>query len=185
MDPLETLTNEHGLIRQYLDNLTLAAGHIEDGRRPPGKFFENAVEFSRTFADRFHHFKEEHLLFVRLAQKRQGEIDAQLEALRNQHERGRELVTGIANAIEGYATDDPNATVALLENIGAYTSLLRHHIHTEDHVFFPMARSTLDAAEIRELETEYLKIQAKHGGNTFERSHKLVVDMGSALTHMR
>ena len=185
MDPLETLTNEHGLIRQYLDNLTLAAGHIEDGRRPPSTFFENAVEFSRTFADKFHHFKEEHILFVRLAQKRQGEIDAQLEALRHQHERGRELVTGIANALEGYAADDPNATVALLEHIGAYTSLLRHHIHTEDHVFFPMARSTLDAAEMRELETEYLKIQAKHGGNTFERSHKLVVDMGSALTHIR
>ena len=106
-------------------------------------------------------------------------------SLRHQHERGRELVTGIANAIEGYAADDPNATASLLENIGAYTSLLRHHIHTEDHVFFPMARTTLDASEMRELETEYLKIQGKEGGDTFERSHKLVVDMGSALTHMR
>ncbi len=123
--------------------------------------------------------------FVRLAQKRQGEIAAQLEALRHQHERGRELVTGIANAIEGYAADDPNATATLLENIGAYTSLLRHHIHTEDHVFFPMARTTLDASEMRELETEYLKIQGKEAGDTSERSHELVVDMGSALTHMR
>ena len=123
--------------------------------------------------------------FVRLAQKRQSEIAAQLEALRHQHERGRELVTGIANAIEGYAADDPNATATLLENIGAYTSLLRHRIHTEDHVFFPMARTTLDASEMRELETEYLKIQGKEPGDTFERSHELVVDMGSALTHMR
>jgi hemerythrin-like domain-containing protein len=184
MGPLETLTNEHGLIRQYLDSLTLAAGAIEDGQRPSSQFFEKAVEFSRNFADTFHHFKEEHVLFVRLAQKCVGEIDAQLEALRFQHERGRALVTGMANAIEGYSKEDPNATVNLLQNIGAYASLLRHHIHIEDHLFYPMARKTLDAAEMRELETEFLKIQAKHGGDTFERSHKLVVDMGSILTHL-
>ena len=29
MDPLETLSNEHGLIRQYLDNLSMAAERIE------------------------------------------------------------------------------------------------------------------------------------------------------------
>ena len=34
MEPLETLSNEHGLIRQFLDNLTMAGGHIENGRRP-------------------------------------------------------------------------------------------------------------------------------------------------------
>jgi hemerythrin-like domain-containing protein len=185
MGALETLTNEHGLIRQYLDNLTLAAGSIEDGKRPSSEFFDKAVEFSRNFADTFHHFKEEHVLFVRLAQKHVGEIDAQLEALRYQHERGRVLVTGIANAIEGYAAENPNATVNLLQNIGAYVSLLRLHIHTEDHLFFPMARKSLDAGEMRELETEFLKIQGKHGGDTFERSHKLVVDMGSILTHMQ
>jgi hemerythrin-like domain-containing protein len=185
MDVLDTLTNEHGLIRQFLDNLTLAAGSIEEGRRPSREFFEKGVEFARTFADTYHHFKEEHMVFVRLAQRRGGEIDAQLDALRYQHERGRELVSGMATAIDGYAANDPNKTADLLENMAAYVSLLRHHIHTEDHVFFPMARKILNDQEMRELENEFLKIQGKHGGDTFERSHKTVVDMGSILTHLQ
>lgn len=185
MDALDTLTNEHGLIRQFLDNLTLAAGSIEEGRRPAREFFEKGVEFARTFADTYHHFKEEHMVFVRLAQNRGGEIDAQLDALRYQHERGRELVSGMAAAIDGYAAEDPNRTADLLQNMAAYASLLRHHIHTEDHVFFPMARKCLDDHEMRLLETEFLKIQGKYGGDAFERSHKMVIDMGSILTHLQ
>jgi len=57
MDLIETLTNEHGLIRQYLDNLALATEKIENGQRPSVAFFEKALDFSRTFADSFHHFK--------------------------------------------------------------------------------------------------------------------------------
>ena len=119
--------------------------------------------------------------FVRLAQKRQSEIAAQLEALRHQHERGRELVTGIANAIEGYAADDPNATATLLENIGAYTSLLRHRIHTEDHVFFPMARDEMTEEEFKALTIEFDKEGERHGAQTFEQNQKIVVDLKAML----
>lgn len=185
MDPLETLSNEHGLIRQFLDNLTMAADRIENGKHPSLAFFEKAMEFARTFADSFHHFKEEHVLFVRLAQEKKGEIDAQLEALRHQHERGRSLVTGIGNALEGYEARDPMKTAELLENMAAYGSLLRHHIHTEDHVFYPMARKTLGEEDLGRLAEEFERQREKHGADTFERSHKLVVDMGSILSHLR
>jgi len=66
MQPLETLRNEHGLIRQFLDNLALAVAELESEKRPPKEFFEMAVLFARTFADTFHHIKEEHVMFVRL-----------------------------------------------------------------------------------------------------------------------
>jgi len=185
MEPLETLTNEHGLIRQFLDNLSLAADHIENGRRPSTAFFEKGIEFARTFADSYHHFKEEHVLFVRLAQKKQGEVDAQLEALRQQHERGRELVSSISNALEGYVAQDPTKTGEMLESIAAYSALLKHHIHVEDHVFYPMVKRTLTEDEMDMVSTEFVNQREKHGGDAFERSHKLVVDMGSILAHLR
>jgi hemerythrin-like domain-containing protein len=185
MDPIETLSNEHGLIRQYLDVLAIAAEKIEEGQYPSEAFFEKAVEFSRTFADHFHHFKEEHVLFVQLAQKKKGEVDAQLEALRYEHERGRSLVTGIEVAVPGYAANDPIKTGELLENMAAYASLLRHHIHVEDHVFYPMARKTLTEQEFEVLAQEFEKQNEKHGSDTFERCHKMVVDMGSIVTHLK
>lgn len=185
MDPLEALSNEHGLIRQFVDNLGIAADRIENGQRPSAAFFDKAIDFARTFADSYHHFKEEHVLFIQLAQKKQGEIDAELDALRYQHERGRELVAGIGDALDGYLANDGAKTGDLLERMSAYASLLRHHIHTEDHVFYPMARRMLTEDELADIGQAFEEERSKRGAETFERCHKLVVDMGSILTHLR
>lgn len=184
MDVLEILRNEHGLIRRFLDNLTLGVERLEKGERPATDFFEKAVEFARTFADRFHHFKEEHVMFVQLAQKKGGAMDAKIELLRYQHERGRNFVNEIANSLEEYAKGNPIKTTVVLENTAAYVSLLRHHIHVEDHVFYPMVEETLSAEELQRLQEEFDKQDREAGGKTFEECHKLVTDMGSLLVHM-
>jgi hemerythrin-like domain-containing protein len=185
MNPIETLINEHGLIRQFLDNLSMAVDKIENGQKPSAAFFEKGLDFAKSFADSYHHFKEEHVLFIRFAQKRQGEVDGQIDTLRQQHERGRELLSGISNALEGYAAQDPSKTADLLENVAAYTALLRHHIHIEDHIVYPMVSKKLNQEDLDMVAQEFENQRIKLGGDTFERCHKLVVDMGSILTHMR
>jgi len=184
MRPLETLRNEHGLIRQFLDNLALAVTKLEDEERPPKEFFEMAVQFARTFADKFHHIKEEHVMFVRLAQKNNGAIDGQIESLRHQHDRGRNYISAIAEALDGYAEGRPIQVSDVLENTAAYISLLRNHIHKEDHVFFPMVEKELSDEEQDELQSEFDKARRKADDDTFETNHKLVVDMGSMLVHI-
>ncbi|MBW1941869.1 MAG: hypothetical protein JRJ51_03435 [Deltaproteobacteria bacterium] len=42
---------------------------------PAKEFFEKAVAFARNFADRFHHYKEEHVMFAQLAEKKAGFFD--------------------------------------------------------------------------------------------------------------
>ncbi len=184
MNAVDILVNEHGLIRHYLDNLAMAVEKIGDGKNPPRKFFDLAVEFARTYADKYHHVKEEYLMFTRLAEKHNGEIDGQIDKLRQQHERGRTLVNGFADALDGYEAGDGLKTGTLVENIAAYTALLRHHLHTEDHVFFPMARKQLTDQEMGDLLREFESTKEKMGGNTFEECHKMVVDMGSMLVHL-
>lgn len=183
MEPLEVLRNEHGLIRQYLEKLGRAAEKLENGEKVPRSFFDSAIEFFRTFTDRYHHFKEEHILFVRLAQKKKGEVDAALDSLRHEHERGRGVVSEIENSLDGYEQADPVYTERLMESLEAYTTLLRHHIHTEDHLFFPMARDELTDDEKKMLVEEFEKERARAGGRSFEEAHKLLVDMGSLLAH--
>ncbi len=46
MKPLETLRNEHGLIRQFLDQFELAGKKLEEGKRPPREFFELGLRFA-------------------------------------------------------------------------------------------------------------------------------------------
>ena len=180
----EMLVNEHGLIRRFLEELALADEKLENGVKPPRDFYEKAVQFARTFADRFHHIKEEYVMFVRLAQKKKGSIDAKIEMLRYQHDRGRTFVNEIANSLDGYEKDDPIKTTTLLENVAAYISLLRHHIHTEDHIFYPMVEEALSSDEKDLLLVEFEKENRKCGEKTFEDSRKLVMDMGSLLVHL-
>ncbi len=48
-----------------------------------------------------------------------------------------------------------------------------------------MARKTLTAEEVEQLSGELAKERERHGGDAFERHHKLAVDMGSIITHLR
>jgi hemerythrin-like domain-containing protein len=177
MNPIEILANEHALIRQALHQFHLARRSLEDGVNPPVQFFEKAVEFARTFVDKRHHFKEEYLMFGKLAEKRHSELDAVVEALRNQHDHGREYVSEMANALDGYAKGKDAQVTIMLENLSAYTTMLRQHIQREDRIFYPMVEETLSQDELDDLAVFYEKQDEKAGEDALERSQDLVAEL--------
>ncbi len=177
LNPIETLRNEHGLIRRFVDLLSVAVARLEVENPPPRAFFDNGIEFVRGFSDGFHHKKEELVMFVQLAQKKNGAIDGQIEALRYQHDQGRGFIAAIAGALNGYAEEDSRDIAVVRENAAAFASLLKHHTHIEDHAFFPMARETMTEEELEELGKKFEKVQEVHGDETFERYHKLINDL--------
>ena len=181
MDPIETLRNEHELILRFVDTLADAIGRLEEDRNPPPEFFTLSVRFASGFADTFHHRKEELVMFLQLAQKKNGAIDGQIEALRYQHDRGRGFVSRIRDSIADYSSGDPIAAAVVRESGAAYVSLLRHHIHTEDHIFFPMARAEMTEGEFDALTIEFEKERERLGVMTFERYQEIVVDLQAML----
>jgi hemerythrin-like domain-containing protein len=180
--PTEILMKEHDLIRKVLDDCSFALEKMEDGEKPPKEFFEKAVEFARTFSDKHHRFKEEFLMFTVLAQKKNGIIDAEIDALRYQHDRSRNLIAAISQSIGRYADgQDPQATI-IVENMAAYISLLRRHMQREDHVFYPLVEKELSASEEQDLMDEFQKEETKTGGKAaFENAQKLEAEMGSIV----
>ncbi len=164
--PIEILEKEHALIRLFLDNLAIAADKLETEDRPPKEFFQKAIEFARNFTDRFHHFKEEHVMFTQLAQKKGGILDGQIESLRHQHEHGRNFINAIFNSLDGYTRGDDVHITAVLENLAAYIHLLRHHIHKENHKFFQMVEEEFSEKELQGLGDLFHKEDQKSGGET-------------------
>jgi len=181
MKPTQILTEEHNLIKEALSHCTEAVSRLEQGRRPPREFFDKATTFASTFADKFHHFKEEHLMFRRLAEKHNGEIDAQIEALRNQHDQGRGCIAEIGRALNGYGDGQEAQTAIILENLSAYVSMLRRHIGVEDHTFYPMVDDALSDQEQQELVALFSEEDKKSGEKTYEECRQLVADMASLL----
>jgi hemerythrin-like domain-containing protein len=184
MSPTEILANEHTLIRQALHQFHLARRSLEEGVNPPVQFFEHAVEFVRTFVDGRHHFKEEYLMFGKLAAKHRSELDAEIEALRNQHDHGREYVSEMANALDGYGKGKDAQVTIMLENLAAYTTMLRHHIQREDRIFYPMVEETLTQEEMDDLAELYAKEDEKAGKDALERTQDLVADLTMLMQSM-
>ena len=182
MKATEILTREHALILQALHSLSRAQKKLEEKQQLPREFFEKALMFLREFADQFHHFKEEYLMFGLLALKKEGAFDGPIGSLRFQHERCRACIDAISSSLDGYADGDDIATTTLLENLAAYISLLRRHIYEEDQVFFKMAEKELSKEEEDLLLLQFRKEDQKLGEQTFnERNRRLLDEMERLL----
>jgi hemerythrin-like domain-containing protein len=182
MESTDILIAEHGLIRQALGSLSLARNKLERNGRPQKSFFEKGIDFCRNFADRFHHFKEENLMFGMLALKEECDLDSEMIALRYQHERNRHFIRQMENVLDPYADGDDIATTTLLENLASYISLLKRHIHREDHLFFKMAeRGFSDDEDIVLLEHFKIEEQRMGGRAFFEKSRALVREMEAMM----
>lgn len=139
----QTLINEHVLILKGLDYLKIARDRIEKNQHLSSEFFQRAVLFFRNYADQYHHYKEEFLMFGFLARKKEGLLDLEIGALRHQHEIGRNFLTKLEKSISGFEMKNEIAITSLLGNLASFSSVLSRHIFMEDHLFFPMVEKEL------------------------------------------
>ena len=182
MKAIDILTREHRLILRALEVLSQARKRIERNLPPPKAFFETALLFLKEFADQFHHFKEEYLMFGLLALKKGDAFDGPIGGLRYQHERCRAFTEGISNSLSGYADGDDIATITLLENLAAYISLLRRHIFEEDDTFFKLVQKEISKEEEDILLVQFNKEDKKMGGqNFYDQNSQRVTEMAAYL----
>jgi hemerythrin-like domain-containing protein len=174
MSALELLKKEHKLIQRYLDNMSVAQDLLAVRKTVPASVIDNSIRFAKDFMNKTHHFKEEYVLFLKLAEKKGGDIDGQIVSLRDQHERSRGLVAKIKESLGGYKKGDEVSFSTLAENMGYYVSLENQHLYRENHVFYPMAEKLFSADEMAEFDAEFVKIDEKQGKGTYDKGLELI-----------
>ena len=70
MLPVEILINEHRLIERFVKLVKNETENIIETQKVNPNFIVIAVDFFKTYADRYHHGKEEGILFQGLSQKK-------------------------------------------------------------------------------------------------------------------
>lgn len=177
MNAVDILIEEHILIRHFLDNLSIALIELEKDRRPPREFFDKAIEFALNFMDEFHHYKEEYVMFTQLEYLKDGALGGQIKSLKQQHVRGRNYIQKISDSLDGYVKGNDCDIAAIIENMAAYISLLKNHLHMEEYILFPMVKETFPENVLRGLVQLYNKEDQKNGGETLKCSRKLIEQM--------
>ncbi len=181
MSVIDTLIEEHHLIRRYLDNIEVTLDLMNRGGEVPKEFFDLVISFTKKFMDKYHHFKEEYVIFLKLAEKKGGRIDPQIVSLRDQHERGRYLVRNIKQSVTGYLRKDEVATAEIKEHLGHFHLLQKQHLNRENHVFFPMALRAFSDEELRGFQEEFEKEEERLGPETYKEAEATVNKIAEVL----
>ncbi len=144
-DVTNVMVEEHKLILRMVALVEKNAGLVEEGKFTDWQFFLDAVDFIRSYADRFHHAKEEDTLFTALIANGMPEKSSPIEAMHIAHDQGRAFVRGMEEAAAKALAGETGQGADIVENARGYAALLREHIHTEDHILYPLAEKVLPA----------------------------------------
>lgn len=142
-DITQVLMQEHQLILRMINLLEHNTVRMERGNFTEWKFFADALDFIRTFADRYHHAKEEDVLFHALVENGMPAQRSPIEAMHIEHEQGRAHVGAMDAALRQIQAGAMEQVPTLAQHARAYAELLRQHIEKEDTILYPLAERVL------------------------------------------
>jgi hemerythrin-like domain-containing protein len=172
-DVTKVMVDEHRLILRMIALVEKNTERMLQGRFRNWQFFLDAVDFIRNYADRFHHAKEEDVLFVALVNNGMPEKNSPIEAMRMEHDQGRALVRNLESAAQKALLGEVGQIPVIAENARGYAELLRGHIDREDKILYPLAERVLPEAVRPAMLERYAQSEASTSG-VAERYRRMV-----------
>lgn len=142
--PIKRLVDEHTVIKRLLALIPRLLEGLDVRRADDRQLVLDAVDFIRSYADQFHHAKEEEILF-----KEFGEDLEIIKSMHEEHRIGRGHVKAVIEAVER------GDTASVREHLTAYGQLLSGHIKKEDEILYPWIDKNLSTAQVGELFSKF------------------------------
>ena len=150
--PMKKLVDEHGWIKRWValipDIIKNLDVESETGRRA----ILESMDFIRSYADKFHHAKEEEVLFKYFDEN----LDI-LKVMHEDHTQARGHVRAILEAVE------QKDRKAVAEHLSAYRELLTEHIKKEDEILYPWMDKHLSVSQVGELFSKFNQVEKEMG----------------------
>lgn len=158
------MVDEHKLILRMIALVEHNTTLLAEGRFRNWQFYLDAVDFIRNYADRFHHAKEEDVLFVALVRNGMPEKQSPIEAMQMEHDQGRAHVRAMEEAALKALDGEPGQGAIIVEHARGYAALLRGHIGKEDDILYPLAERVLPENVRSGMLAAYTAAEAKTPG---------------------
>ena len=147
------LSGEHENILKVVDALESEIGKLNN-KNINALFFRKVIDFIRNYADKFHHAKEEDILFKEFNKcAEEGRVHCNpVEQMLVEHDEGRRCVKMMELGL------DENNKEELIKGSGGYINLIREHIFKEDNILYPMIEETLGDKPKKSIIAQFNKI---------------------------
>ena len=147
MRPVGPLMIEHRLIERMLALLALEHRRIVESKNIDYEFLDVSIDFLKTYVDKYHHGKEEDILFRDLAEKPLSPEDRKmLNELIEEHGRTRKAVERLETARRQQADEKYDIT-EIAKKMETLTKWYPVHIEKEDKHFFVSSMNYLSEKE--------------------------------------
>ncbi len=142
---MKILYDEHEIIINAID----AAGSVKTLIEKDPALYEKTVRdlivFFRNYADKFHHHKEEEILFPEMNKKNELLADGIIKEMFDNHDEFRSMIKKIEKHL-----DEKNYPLAE-KQLEKYGEELMNHIAVENDEVFQMAESLFDGSELEKI----------------------------------
>jgi len=151
-DPMQKLVDEHTLIKRWLALIPRVVECVDLKTESGKQIIADGIDMIRSYADKFHHAKEEDILF-----KYFDESADIIQVMYEDHTNGRALVKNMINALESENNE------LLGESLLAYRDLLEHHIQKEDETLYPWMDRELNDTQLIEMDAKFIEADKNSG----------------------
>lgn len=152
--PLRILVDEHKLIKRLLAMIPAIASKLDVNTEDDKILIRKCADFIRSYADKFHHAKEEDILF-----KYFDESADIIQVMLGDHIEGR---NHIKLMLEGLEEEDQNKVVS---HLTAYGELLQQHIQKEDEILYPWMDRKLSTNQVGTMYSKFFEVESRFGEN--------------------
>lgn len=162
--PMKKLVDEHVLIQRWIALIPQVLEHLDVESPEDLKIISEGADFIRSYADKFHHAKEEDILFKYFDEN----LDV-LKTMLEDHTKGRGHVKALIEAVE------KKNKKGIVEHLNAYRELLTEHIKKEDEILYPWMDRNLSVKEVGELFSKFNDVDEISGNGVTERCRAFVI----------
>ncbi len=142
--PMKKLVNEHVLIKRWVVMIPELIDNLDVESEPGRQIIINGIDFIRSYADKYHHAKEEEILF-----KYFGEDLDIIKTMLEDHDNARAHVRAVLEALDNKDKE------AISEHLNAYQELLTEHIKKEDEILYPWMDRGFSITQVGELFSKF------------------------------
>lgn len=154
MKAIEILVEEHDYILSMIEvsKVILADHNSTDLPLDDVKFL---VDFIQNFADKYHHMKEEDILFTEMGNYGMPAQNSPVGVMLSEHNQGRAYIKLVKEGISNFEAGDTSAYIQIKENLLSFGELLTQHIFKENNILYPMSETLIPESAFDEMSINF------------------------------
>ena len=136
MEAIAMLVKEHDSILKMI-KITQTILNTTDVKTVKIDHVDQIIDFIINFADKYHHLKEEDVLFMELEKHGMPREGGPVGVMLYEHDEGRAYIKNAIDGISQLKKGDNSAFADIRTNLLNYCTLLTNHIAKENNILYP------------------------------------------------